>query len=280
MMSFKPHALSRYLILALLAGLLLSGCSAFEEKDETVGWSQQRLFTEATDEMNAGNYEKAIRYYEILESRYPYGKYAHQAQLNVAYAYYRFEEPEAALAAADRFIRLHPNHPATAYAYYLRGLINFTRSLGFLDRFLPTDTAQRDPGAALDSYKDFAEVVRKFPNSEYAADSAQRMLYLRNNLARYEVRVARYYMRRGAFLAAANRAEYVVQNYQRTPALREALELMIEAYDRLGMEQMAADTRRVLALNEANGSLIPDPQQTAEKGLSEELWDFFGLDQN
>jgi outer membrane protein assembly factor BamD len=264
----------------LLLVVLLAGCSALEDKDETLGWSQQKLFTEATNDMGVGNYERAIRFYETLESRYPYGKYAHQAQINVAYAYYRSDQPEAALAAADRFIRLHPNHPAAAYAYYLRGLTNFSRSLGFLDRFLPTDTDQRDPGAALDSYQDFAEVVRRFPDSEYAPDSAQRMLYLRNNLARYEVNVARYYIRRGAYVAAANRAEYVVQNYQRTPAVREALEIMIDAYSRLGMVDLADDTRRVLALNEDNGSLIPDPQQTGEISLGRRAWEFFGLDEN
>jgi outer membrane protein assembly factor BamD len=264
----------------LLLVVILSGCGAFKDKDETLGWSQQKLYTEATDEMNAGNYERAIKYYEILESRYPFGKYAHQAQLNVAYAYYRFAEPESALAAADRFIKLHPGHPATAYAYYLRGLINFNRSLGFLDRFLPTDTSQRDPGATLDSYKDFSEVVRLFPKSEYAEDSVRRMLYLRNNLARHEVNVARYYMRRGAYLAAANRAEYVVQNYQRTPALRDALELMIDAYAMLGLEGLEADARRVLALNEDSGALIPDPQDLVEKPFGQKVWEFFELDQN
>lgn len=264
----------------LLFILILSGCAAFEEKDETLGWSQQKLYTEATDWMNSGSYERAIKYYEILESRYPFGKYAHQAQLNIAYAYYKFQEPESALAAADRFIKLHPGHPATAYAYYLRGLINFNRSLGFLDRFVPTDTSQRDPGAALDSYKDFAEVVRLFPNSEYAEDSARHMLHLRNNLARHEVHVASFYMRRGAFLAAANRAEFVVQNYQRTPALREALELMIAAYTALGMEDLAHDTQRVLALNENTGALIDDPHDVAEKPFSQDLWEFFKLDQN
>ena len=158
----------RFCWLLMIVAMGLSGCSAFTDKDETKGWSQQKLYTEATDEMNAGNYTLAIKYYEILESRYPFGKYAHQAQLNLAYAHYRHSEPESALAAADRFIKLHPRHPATAYAYYLRGLVNFNRSLGFLDRFLPTDTSQRDPGAALDSYKDFSEVLRQFPNSEYA----------------------------------------------------------------------------------------------------------------
>jgi outer membrane protein assembly factor BamD len=275
----RPATLHRLLAPIALA-LLLAGCSAFQDKDETVGWSQQRLFTEATEEMQAGNYQTAIKYYEILESRFPYGKYAHQSRLNVAYAYYRASEPESALAAADRFIRLHPNHPATAYAYYLRGLVNFNRSLGFLDRFLPTDTAQRDPGAALESYNDFAEVVRKFPDSEYTVDAAQRMLYLRNNLARYEIRVARYYMRRGAYIAAANRAEYVVQNYQRTPAVREALEIMIDAYTRLGLPELATNTQRVLALNEDSGALIPDPQKLAEKSLGQKVWEFFELDQN
>jgi outer membrane protein assembly factor BamD len=272
--------MSRSIWPVLLLALLVSGCSFFEEKDETEGWSQQKLYTEATDEMKAGNYERAIKYYEILESRYPFGKYAHQSQLNLAYAYYRYNEPESALAAADRFIKLHPGHPATAYAYYLRGLINFTRSLGFLDRFLPTDTSQRDPGAALDSYKDFSEVVRLYPNSEYAEDSARHMLHLRNNLARHEVNVAKYYIRRGAFLAAANRAEYVVQNYQRTPALREALELMIAAYMELGMEDLANDTRRVLAYNENNGSLIEDPQKVGDKPFGQDVWEFFELDQN
>lgn len=268
------------LIWPLLLALTLTACSAFQEKDETLGWSQQRLFTEASDEMRAGNYDSAIKYFETLESRYPFGKYAHQSQLNVAYAYYRSAQYEAALAAADRFIRLHPGHPATAYAYYLKGLVNFSRSLGFLDRFIPTDTAQRDPGAALDSYNDFAEVVRLFPDSEYAEDAAQRMLYLRNNLARFEVHVARYYMKRGAFLAAANRAEYVVQNYQRTPALKDALEIMIDAYTELGMMDLAGDAQRVLAFNKETGALIPDPQEFAEKPLGLKIWDFFQLDQN
>ncbi|MCP5298373.1 MAG: outer membrane protein assembly factor BamD [Chromatiaceae bacterium] len=270
----------RFCWLLMIVAMGLSGCSAFTDKDETKGWSQQKLYTEATDEMNAGNYTLAIKYYEILESRYPFGKYAHQAQLNLAYAHYRHSEPESALAAADRFIKLHPRHPATAYAYYLRGLVNFNRSLGFLDRFLPTDTSQRDPGAALDSYKDFSEVLRQFPNSEYAEDSARRMLYLRNNLARYEVHVARYYMRRGAYLAAANRGEYVVQNYQRTPALRDALEVMIDAYERLDMPTLADDARRVLALNEQSGALISDPQDIEDKPLGLKIWEFFELDQN
>lgn len=268
------------LIWPVLLVLLLGGCSLFGEEDETKGWSQQKLFTEAKSELHSGSYEKAIEYYEKLESRYPFGKYAHQAQLDVAYAYYRADEPESALAAADRFIKFHPRHPSVAYAYYLKGLVNFNSSLGFLARFTPTDTSQRDPGAALDAYKDFQVVVRDHPDSEYAEDARKRMLYLRNNLARHEVHVARYYIKRGAFVAAANRAAYVVENYQRTPAMREALEVMIEAYTRLGMEDLANDAQRVLALNESSGTLITDPREQDEQSLGGYIWDFMGLDQN
>ena len=268
------------LIWPLLFALLLNGCSIFGEKDETKDWSQQKLYNEASSELAAGGYDKAIEYYEKLESRYPFGKYAHQAQLDVAYAYYRAEEPESALAAADRFIKFHPGHPAVAYAYYLKGLTNFNRSLGLLSRFIPTDNSQRDPGAALDSYKDFEHVVKEFPDSDYAEDARKRMLYLRNNLARYEVHVARYYIKRGAFVAAAQRASYVIENYQRTPAVKGALEVMIDAYTRLGMPKLADDAKRVLALNEQSGALIPDPLDLQEKSWGRELWDYFGLDKN
>jgi outer membrane protein assembly factor BamD len=264
----------------LVLALLLSGCSFLKDKDETKGWSQQKLYKEASSELASGSYEKAIEYYEKLESRYPFGKYAHQAQLDVAYAYYKAGEPESALAAADRFIKLHPGHPAVAYAYYLKGLTNFNRSLGFLSRFTPTDNSQRDPGAALDSYKDFEHVVKEFPNSDYAEDARKRMLYLRNNLARYEVHVARYYIKRGAYVAAAQRASYVVENYQRTPAVKDALEVMIDAYTRLGMKDLAKDAKRVLALNEKSGALIPDPRDLQEKSWGRKLWDYMGLDKN
>ena len=260
--------------------MLLSGCAFFEEEDETEGWSQQKLYSEASAELRSGNYETAIDYYEKLEARYPFGKYAHQAQLDIAYAYYRFDEPDSALAAADRFIKFHPRHPAVAYAHYLKGLANFNRTLGFLARFTPTDTSQRDPGSALDSYKDFEKVVKDFPDSEYAEDARKRMLYLRNNLARHEIHVARYYIKRGAFVAAANRANYVVENYQRTPALKDALEVMIEAYTRLNMPELAADAQRVLAINEQNNALIPDPRDLQEKTWSRSLWDYFELDTN
>lgn len=271
----------RLLTIGLFSILLLGGCSLLgEEEDETRDWSAQKLFTEATDAMQGADYTTAIEYYEKLQARYPFGQYAMQSQINVAYAYYRNGEPESALAAADRFLKLHPNHPAAAYAYYLKGLANFNRSIGWIDRFLPTDTSQRDPGAATDSFNDFAEVVRRFPESEYAEDASKRMIYLRNNLARHEVHVARYYIRRGAHLAAVNRAEYVIDNYQRTPAVKDALEVMVEAYNELGMTRLAEDAQRVLAYNEERNNFIPDPRDLEEKSWSQALWDYIGLDED
>ncbi len=266
----------------LMFALVLHGCSLLPaEEDETRDWSAQKLFTEANYALDQGDYEKAIKYYEALEARYPFGVQAMQAQLNVAYAYYKFEEPDSAIAAADRFIKLYPNHPASAYALYLKGLSNANRGRGLMDRILPVDASQRDPGAARDAFKDFAELVRRYPDSSYARDAAQRMLYLRNNLARHEIHVADYYMERGAYLAAANRAVYVVENYQRTPAVRDALKTMVRAYDKLGLEPLAADARRVLALNEQNGTFSDGPRVPDEaKGWTRRFWEFLELDEN
>lgn len=272
--------MSRLFWSMFLVMLLVSGCGLLpEEKDKTEGWSAQKLYAEATGAMGDGDYGQAIKYYEILEARYPFGKYAMQSQLNVAYAYYKNSEPESALAAAERFIKLYPNHPATAYAYYFKGLVNFNRSLGFIDRFVPTDTSQRDPGASKDAYKDFSFVVRNYPDSEYAEDARKRMLYLRNNLARHELHVARYYIKRGAFLAAANRAKYVVENYQRTPAMKDALLIMIAAYNELGLETLANDANRVLVLNEEQGTFIQDPLELEEKTIGQQVWDILGLEE-
>lgn len=265
----------------LILTLLLGGCGLFgKDEDETRDWSAQKLFVEATEAMGSGDYERAIELYEKLEARYPFGKYAQQGQLNVAYAYYRFSEPDSAIAALDRFIKLYPNSPASAYAYYLRGMINYNRSLSFLDRYLPTDRSQRDAGASVEAYKDFAEVVRRYPDTEYAEDGRKRMIQLRNNLARHEIHVAEFYLDRGAYLAAANRAKYVVENFQRTPAVKDALNIMIEAYRELELTTLAQDAERVLALNESQGNFIPDPRDLEDKTWGRQLWDYFGLDQN
>jgi outer membrane protein assembly factor BamD len=270
------------IIIITLTLILLSGCSLLpKEKDETLGWSAQKFYTEASFAMSDHDYETAIKYFEGLESRYPFGRYAMQAQLDVAYAYYKDGNHEAAIAAADRFIRLHPRNPHVDYAYYLKGIVNFNRNLSFITRFIPTDTSQRDPGSTIDSFNDFAELVRRFPESQYADDARKRMFYLRNNLASHEVHVARYYMKRGAYLAAANRCVTVIEKYQRTPAVKEALEIMIEAYDKLGLEELSTDAKRVLAANIQNGSLdVVERDYEEEKSLGQAVWDYFELDKN
>lgn len=265
--------------LIILSTLLLSSCSSwFSDKDETIGWSAQKLYAEATDSLQNGNYKRAVEMYQKLESRYPFGRYAMQAQLNVAYAYYKMDEPESALAAIERFEKLHPDHPAVAYALYLKGIVRFTQNMGFFSRFLPTDASQRDPGSTSEAYNDFAELVRRFPDTDYARDARLRMLYLRNNLARHEIHVARYYMDRGAYLAAANRAQYVIEKYQYTPSVEDALAILIISYDKLGMTELYQDAVRVLALNEERGNFVPD--ETEEKSLAERIWEYLELDQN
>ncbi len=267
-----------YYLLAITL-LLLSGCSLLpEQKDKTAGWSEQKLYVEATDAMRGGNYNTAIEYYQKLESRYPFGRYAMQSQLNIAYVYYRQDEPDSAMAAIERFIKLHPDHPAVAYALYLKGLVSFNQNMGFFARFLPTDNSQRDPGSINESYNHFAELIRRFPDTEYAADARLRMLYLRNNLARHELHVARYYMDRGAYLAAVNRAQYVVEHYQYTPAVRDALGIMVISYERMGMEELYRDALRVLAINEQKGTFVVEEDE--EKSLTERIWEYLELDKN
>ena len=238
------------LVWVAVVALALAGCGLLPDQiDVTRDWSAQRLYSEAKANLNEGDYQTAIDYYEKLESRYPFGPLAQQAQLDIAYAYYKFDEPESALAAVDRFFRLYPQHPNVDYGYYLRGLVNFNRGKGLVERYLPTDDSQRDPGAALQSFNDFAELTRRFPDSKYAADAAKRMQFLKNNLARYELHVADYYMRRGAYVAAANRAKYVIENYPKTPATPAALIVMVKAYRQLDLDGLAGDALRVLELN-------------------------------
>ena len=271
----------RAALLILLLAIGLSGCGIIgKEFDETEGWSAAELYNKAAKELDSGNYKRAIELYQKLETRYPFGRYAMQGQLDVAYAHYKAEEPEEAIAAADRFIKLYPQNPYVDYAYYLKGIVNYNRSVGFMDRILPTDPSQRDPGSALDAFEDFAELARRFPNSKYAADARQRMLYLRSNLAQNEVNVARYYMRRGAYLAAANRAQYVIERFQRTSAVEDALEVLIDAYERLGKNDLATDARRVLELNRREGRFVDDTIPPDEISLGRRLWDYLGMDEN
>ena len=241
-------------LLIILMILILPACSYFggEEEDETATWSADRLYAEARGKLDAGYYSQAVELYQKLETRYPFGTHAQQALLDLAYGYYKNEDPDAAISACDRFIKLYPQNAHVDYAYYLKGLTSFNKGKGLTQRFLPTDESQRDPGAALKAFQDFSELVKRFPDSQYVEDAEQRMRYLRNNLAQNEVHVATYYMRRGAFVAAANRARYVVENYPRTPAVPDALVILAKAYRILEMNDLADDALRVLELNYPN----------------------------
>ena len=282
-MTARISATARTCIIACLwiAMSVTTGCGILGEKDDpTKDWSANKLYTSAKAEMNAGAFEAAIGYLEKLEARYPFGQYAQQARIDLAYAYYRYSEPESAIAAADRFIKLYPNSPYVDYLYYLKGLTNFNRGITFFERFLPTDVAQRDASAQLRSFNDFAELVRRFPDSRYAEDSRRRMLYLRANLARQEVNIASYYVKRKAWVAAANRAKNVITHYEGTPAVRDALVIMIQSYTELGMDDLAANAQAVYDYNEARGTFAGlDDAPTEKTPLGRRIWNLFGLDE-
>ena len=237
-------------LLAALLALTLVACGGINSSDdETLGWSAQKLYGEAKDAMTSRDWAKAIKYLEKLEARYPYGRFAQQAQLEVAYCQWKDGERASAVAAVDRFIKLYPNHANVDYAWYLKGLINFNETLGVLWWLTTPDLSDRDPRGARDAFAAFKEVVTRYPDSRYAEDSAARMRYIVNSLAQYEVHVARYYMRRGAYLAAANRAQYAIKTYQTAPAVEEAVYLLVRAYDALGMTALRDDATRVMVAN-------------------------------
>ena len=241
------HSLAVFLLLTLAA------CSIFEPLPDGSAPVKQipveEIYSQAKEELNDGNYEAAIKLYETLQSRYPYGRYAQQALLEMAYAHYRQGEAEPAVSAAERFIKQYPNNPHVDYAYYVKGLANFNGEISLLQSLGGQDPTERDPKAAQDSFAAFKDLVTRFPNSRYAPDSRLRMQYLVNALAQYELHVARYYLRRGAHIAAANRAQGVLTQYPNSPSTREALEIMVQAYDALGMTELRDDAQRVLANN-------------------------------
>lgn len=241
-------------LLPLLTILLLQACATTLE-DEFANLSASELYSRAKTSLDAGDYETAISTFEKLEARYPFGKYAQQAQLEIAYAYYKFDEADSAIAAADRFIRNNPGNANQDYALYLKGLSNYKRGASIVDRLVPRDQSDRDTRALRDAFNDFNQLVKQFPDSRYAEDSRYRLVYLHNQLALYEINVARYYIKRGSYVAAANRAKYVIENYQRAPAAQEALQVLAQAYAKMGLGDLANDVRRVMDLNH-----VPEPE--------------------
>jgi outer membrane protein assembly factor BamD len=251
----------RFIFLPLILGaaLLAGGCSDDPTKnDPYADWSAKDFYEQARRSLDAGEFQTAIENLESLEARFPFSAYARQAQLDVAYAYYKFEEPDSAIAAVDRFLRLNPRDPNIDYAWYLKGLANFTRGGGFLDSWFPRDLSLHDTRTMKDAIQDFSTLVRRFPDSKYAGDAYRRLVHLRNKLAEHEIHVAEYYMKRQAWLAAAKRAQYTLEHYQQTPASRRALEILVTAYNELQLPDLMADAQQVLDANTLQ------PTQTAD----------------
>jgi outer membrane protein assembly factor BamD len=246
--------------------LVLSGCG--NRAREQLG-DADVLYERAKRASDNSNYRDATAYYEMLEARFPFTNAARQGQLDLMYAYYKNREPEAAIDQADQFIRENPAHPRVDYAYYIKGLVHFERNPNFLERWFNADLSERPPIDARSSFQSFQTLVERFPNSEYAEDARQRMIFLRNRLANYEVHVAEYYLSRGVNVGAINRAKYAIETYDGAPAIREALAVMAEAYRRLDMDELAASTEKVLHENYAN------VDQIGEQERRESWWKFW-----
>ena len=268
--SVKFSIFSRLLISILIvsAFALVSGCG--KDKDDGAGLSASAMYDEAKRYLDSKNWSRATYEYQRLTTRFPFGRYTEQAQLELAYAYHKSGQPEAALSTADRFIRTYPSHPNVDYAYYIRGLTNYEERVGFMERMMPSRVRDRDQTAARESLRDFDELIRRFPDSRYAPDARQRMVFLRNNLSFYELDVARYYLRRKAYVAAANRARYAIETYPGSPELGNALEILHICYTEMQLPELAEDTMKVLVLN------YPDhPYVTGDTGgFWGKLWPF------
>jgi len=259
---FRPVVL----LAVAVSVLVLTGCSR-EEVDDNV--PAEELYDEAYLALQARAWDQAINRYKQLTTRYPFGRHAEQAQLDMAYVYFKAGDGEQAITTLDRFIRTYPTHPNVDYAWYMKGLVNYDQTLGFLRRLFPGQVVDRDQSSARDAFMDFQELIRRFPESRYVADARQRMVFLRNVMAEQDVVVGEYYFRRGAYVAAINRAQRVIETYPQAPANIEALDLMARAYARLDLPELAADTRRVIEHNYGDVDL-----KKGNRGFWSRLWPF------
>lgn len=241
----------------LVGTILVAGCAAI--KNPTKDWDAKRFYDEAQGAMAEGKYGEAITRFEALEARFPYGRYAQQAQLEIIYAYFKDNQGPLAIEAADRFIRLHPTHPNVAYAYYVKGLVNLPTHRG-LSKYLNTgdDTQRQDPKSVEEAYLAFKEVVERFPDGHYAQDASRRMAYLSNEIAKHEISVARFYLNEDAYVAAVSRSKFVLENFQSTPSVEDALGIQAIAYQRMGLTDLMQDTVQVLQLNFPNSEYFED----------------------
>jgi len=269
--SFGTLRWTRILALSML-GLLLcvSGCR--KDKDFQDALSAEELYRKGNEALNNNSWGRAIGAYKALQTRYPFGRYTEQSMIDLSYAYFKAGEPENALSNLDRFIRTYPTHPNVDYAYYLKGLVNYSQNQGFLERIMPDRVRDRDQSMATDAFLDFGELIRRFPDSRYVPDARQRMVFLRNNLAAYEIAVAQYYLRRKAYIAAVNRARYALETYPNTPELSEALIVMVKAYDKLSLPELSDGSLAVLALNYPDNYFVLGKKK--KRSWADRLWPF------
>ena len=279
----KPHLILIRLV-CLLALLSLSGCSTVkgffgddEDEEPTISEdiSARQLYEKANGEMLSNRHQEAVASYALLESRYPFGRYAQQAQLELAFLYYRQSNMDAAIASADRFIKLNPEHPNVDYAHYMKGLANFDKSKTLLNIILPRNPSDKDPAPLLTSFEIFDNLIKKYPDSDYADDAKQRMIYLRNELAEHDLAVADFYMRRGAYVAAANRAKHVMERYQGAPSMPQAVYTLELAYRQLGINDLAYDTHKIYATNYLgeDGKLLDPNYATTKISCATNVWE-------
>jgi outer membrane protein assembly factor BamD len=263
MRHFIPRLSPKFAILVPLL-LALAACSLFHRgasKDPGDTLPVDQLYNLATDRLKDGNYGSAETLYERLIARFPYGAYNEQAQINLAYAYYKDDKPEDAYSAINRFIKTYPAQKHIDYAYYLRGLINFDRTGTMLQRLTQNSASKRDQGYALQSFDDFSQLVQRFPTSLYATDAQQRMIWLRNGLSQFELNIAEFYLRHKAYVASADRAEYIIEHYQRTPQVADALAVLAKSYNLLGRPELAQQATSVLKLNYPDHPYLRDPKR-------------------
>ncbi|WP_250492397.1 outer membrane protein assembly factor BamD [Caballeronia sp. GAWG1-1] len=252
---------------------IVTACHGLPEKtDETATWNNNKLYTEAQDALSGRDWGKCSKYFEALEGRDPFGHFAQQAQINVAYCNWKDGETASADQAIDRFIKLHPDHPDISYAYYLKGMIHFNDDLGLFGRFSGQDMSERDPKSLRESYDAFKVVVDKYPQSKYAPDAAQRMRYIVNALASHEVHAADYYYRRGAYVASINRAQLAIREYKNAPATEEALHLIMLSYEKLDQPQLADDTKRVLAATFPDSPYVTGKRRASAEKAWYQIW--------
>ena len=261
---------TRFFTICLLAlAVFLGGCGKDRGVDDVTA---DELYTRAKSAMDASSWDRSIGLYKALQTRYPFGRYTEQSMLDLGYVYFRRGASEEALSTLDRFIRTYPTHPSVDYAYYLKGLVNYEQNLGFLEKMIPARVRDRDQSQAENAFFDFQELIRRYPDSRYVPDARQRMVFLRNNLAAYEVIVAEYYLRRKAYIAAANRARYAIEVYPNTPSIPEALTVMHKAYTELELPDLAQSSWDVLALNYPDHYYLQGKRKP--RSWTDRLWPF------